>query len=384
MRHSSFTQNPLSNMDAKQTSAKVAHKLEDVSGEPKPAKKARAKEEEAEEEVEGKEGGQVDVAFVENAVETIAGQLLELRKPVLAGTLSRNDFPIMPDFAPLALKKAAYVRGAKPAPLLGNAIHHYFSGLKVDAGALPFLDDVANAHLFRHSGYEWKDLVDGPLDACPEAVAAMLNGQPALALYLLATAYGSDVPVNYCDVTKALIGCMFRPELGLAQRALSMAQLILLERACMLSEKKLSYSSTWSLYQIDQEVARDICVALIAFLTDGDFKPNGYLVETETSVHAYHMLCMRPVAGRGRDADLFNHMVSNDLLIKKATAAASDDDDDEGPRRTRLHVPGVCTDCTKCVSPADYDVVLMNAQILKCKRVVTPPLEDSASEPSSA
>ena len=382
----------------------MTHTLEDAPTNPAPAK--RAKKEEKEEQAQAQEAQEAqeeqakqakeeakeakeeakeeakDGKKIQDLVEAITKHLLTLREHVLASTLRPEHLSAMPDFTTVALKLPKRVKGAKPGPLLGNDIHQYFRGLNTDAGALQFLDDVNNQRLFRHSGHKWKDDVNGPLNECPEAVNAMLNGQPALALYLLTTAFGcatssSDVSIMYCDVAKAIIGCMLRPELGLPQRALAMAQLVLLERACMLTAKQLIYSKIWSLYQTDQEVARDICVALLAFLTDGDFRPTGYLIETETSVHAYHMLCMRPVARRARDAELFNHSISSDLLIKKepAATAAKSEDEDDGFRPEYLHVEGVCPDCTKCVSFLDYNVEHMNKQILKAKRIYAPALD---------
>lgn len=372
----------------------MTHTLEDAPTNPAPAKRAKKKKKEEqaqaqeaqpakEEAKEAKEEAK-EVKKIQDLVEAITKHLLTLREHVLASTLRREHLSAMPDFTAVTLTLPKRVKGAKPGPLLGNAIHQYFRGLNTDAGALSFLDDVNNERLFRHSGPEWKDIVNGPLNECPEAVTAMLNGQPALALYLLTTAFGcaafSDVSIMYCDVTKPLIGCMLRPELGLPQRALAMAQLVLLERACMLTAKQLSYSRTWSLFQTEQEAARDICVALLAFLTDGDFRPNGYMLETETSVHAYHMLCMRPVVRRARDADLFNHSISSHLLIKKAPAATaaakSEDEEDDEFRPEHLHVEGVCADCTKCVSFLDYNVDLMNEQILKAKHIYAPALDD--------
>lgn len=324
--------------------------------EPNPAKKAKKEPEET-------KGGEK----IENVIEAIADQLLKLREHVLASTLRHEHFPGMPDFATLALKQPKRVRGASgnPAPLLGNAIHQYFSSLHADAGALQFLDDDKNERLYPFGvARTWKDGVKGPLSACPEAVDAMLKEQPALALYLLISSNCVS------DVSRAIIGAMIRPELGLPQRARAIAQLILLERTCMLNSH--TYLQRSRLSQTDMEAARHICVALIAFLTDGEFCPTGGLFEIQTSVHAYHMLCMRPIARQARDADLFNHCISNDLLIKKAgdkKAAEEDEEDESDRRRVRLHVEGVCTDCTDCVSPLDYNVELMNALILKAKNL---------------
>ena len=366
-----------------QANSAMTHKLEDApTTNPSPAKRAK-KEEAQEAKQEAKQEAQPERKTIEDAVEAITKQLLKLREHVLASTLRREHLSDMPDFATVALKLPKRVRGATPGPLLGNAIHQYFSSLHADAGALQFLDDDNNERLFMLSGAQWKDCVNGPLNDCKEAVDALLNGQPALALYLLITSYACGVPVAYCDVSRAIIGCMLRPELGLPQRARAMAQLVLLERACMLTSQKRYSRNEWVLAQFDQEAARDICVALLAFLTDGDFRPTGGCFATETSVHAYHMLCMRPVARRERDSDLFNHSISSELLIKftkdvkdEAKAKDEDDDDDDKPRAEHLHVEGVCSDCTKCVSFLDYNVELMNARILKAKRVYAPALVD--------
>ena len=323
--------------------------------EPNPAKKAKK------EPKEKSDGEKIKtVVEVVEVVEAIADQLLKLREHVLASTLRHEHFPAMPDFATLAA-----VRSGNPA----NAIHQYFKGLNTDAGALQFLDNNERLYPFGVAR-TWKNAVKGPLRACPEAVDAMLKEQPALALYLLITANCAG-PILYSDVSRAIIGAMIRPELGLHQRTRAMAQLILLERTCMLNSH--TYLQRSSLSQTDMEAARHICVALIAFLTDGEFCPTGGLVEIRTSVHAYHMLCMRPIARQARDADLFNHRILNDLLIKKDKKAAEDkkgEGEDEDDRRSvRLHVEGVCTDCTDCVSPLDYNVELMNALILKAKNL---------------